>query len=130
MTLVTAVLLTVFSAAVPAQRNLTGEWVVKLTGAGGTPMPDLACKLTQKGQQLNGTCRAAANERAGALNIAGKVTGNKINCQWKVPAPDGGSWSFVLNGTSNARRGEIKGTFKVSFSAGGGTEGTFVAVRK
>ena len=129
MTLVTAILLTALGAAVPDQENLTGDWNVKLATAGAA-LPDLACKLTQKGQQLSGTCRAAANEQAGSVEIAGKVQGNKINCAWKVPTPDGGAWSFSLTGTADSKRSTIKGTFKVTGSSGGGSEGTFVAARK
>ena len=129
MTVLTAVLAVALGAIAPAQKDLTGDWNVRLS-AEWTTFPDLACKLTQKGQALTGSCRAAGDEKGKSVDIAGKVQGNKINCEWKLPTPDGTMWSFVLTGTADQKKSQIKGAFKISSASGAGGAGTFFATRQ
>ena len=116
--------------AAPLQdAGVSGVWDVKLS-ADWTTMPDLVCKLRQKGQALSGSCKAAGDEKGKTADIVGTVQGNKINCEWKVTTPDGATWSFELAGTADERKSQIKGAFKISNAAGAVGDGTFLATRQ
>jgi len=130
MGIITAVLMASLIAAAPAQKGITGTWDVALKADWSAALPDLVCTLTQKGQALTGSCRPAADAQSKGVDIAGKVRGNKIDCAWKVPAPDGTAWAFTLIGTSDPRRSRISGVFKMANGAGAASSGRFVATRR
>jgi len=130
MGMITAVLMVSLIAAAPAPKGISGTWDVKLKADWSAALPDLVCTLTQKGQALTGTCRPAADAQSKGVGIAGKVRGNKVDCAWNVPTPDGATWAFTLTGTTDPTRSRISGVFRMANAAGAASSGKFVATRQ
>jgi hypothetical protein len=118
-------LLPAFAVSVSAA-DVSGVWDMSLK-ANWTSIPELVCTLSQNGQGLTGSCRAAAERNGKAVNLtAGKVDGDSISCQWNVVTPDGESWTYALTGTVDAHGTMMKGVLKLSSRLSEG-EGTFTS---
>ena len=127
MTKTRVALLVLFGLVVPVSAaDVTGNWKLNVNLNG---VPELLCTVTQKDQQLEGTCKAGGE--AGVNLNDGRVNGNQVSWSWKVPTPDGNTWTYVFTGTLDANGNIIKGLAK--FSVGSGSkqnEVTFTATKQ
>ncbi len=70
------------SAAQSASPNVTGDWVVQITGdefIAGT------LHLTQVGNTIVGSADAKGAQGSGVLQINGTMEGNKLSGKWRAP---------------------------------------------
>ena len=100
--------LAVCTAAVPLfadGASINGKWNLHTSIAGNES--DMACELTQKDEGVTGKC---TSER-GAVDMAGKVTGQKVSLSYKSEY-NGTPLTVVYEGTLDAATG-IKGSVSV-----------------
>ena len=111
-----------------ASADVSGKWKLNLT-ADWTTIPELTCTLSQKGQELSGSCGEAASDGRRADVIAGKIDDGTVSWQMKGSTPDGETFTYSLTGTVDAKGTTMKGSFKVStrFSTG---QGSFSATKQ
>ena len=115
--------------SVSAAADISGIWEMGLK-ADWTSIPDLVCTFSQKGQELTGSCKAAAEPNGKTVDLTGgKVDGDRVSCQWNVVTPDGETWTYALTGMLDANGTMMKGAFRLSsrFSEG---EGSFTAKKQ
>ena len=121
-------MLPVLIASVSAA-DVSGTWTMTLS-ADWTRIPGLVCSFAQKGQELSGTCKAAADPGGkGTDLIDGSVDGDKFSCRWNIVTPDGEPWTYALTGTVDANGMMMKGSFKLSSRLSEG-EGSFTAQKQ
>ena len=109
--------------------DISGTWELRFK-ADWTSIPGVVCTLAQKGDELTGSCQAVDEPQGPTVDLtAGKVDGDKVNCEWKVVTPGGDAWTYALAGTLDGTRTKIDGVFKLSGRFGGG-EGSFTAAKR
>jgi hypothetical protein len=130
MTKLLSTLLVMTILVVPVSAaNVSGVWGMTLK-TDFTTIPELICTLSQNGQSLTGTCRAAAEPNGKTVDLTGgKVDGTKVSCQWNVVTPDGERWTYALTGTLDAKETTMEGTFTLS-SASSQAKGRFSAKKQ
>ena len=96
MTKTRLALLVLFGLVVPVSAaDVSGNWKlnIKLNG-----VPELVCGLTQKDQRLEGTCKSAEWRADQGVDLSdGKIDGDQVSWSWKVPTPDGNTWTCAFN---------------------------------
>jgi hypothetical protein len=103
--------------------DVSGIWEMSLK-ADWTTIPHLVCTLSQNGQELTGSCKAAGEPNGKQVDLTGgSVEGDTVSCQWNVVTPDGDTWTYALTGTLDSNGTMMKGTFKLSSRSreGGGS---------
>jgi hypothetical protein len=109
--------------------DVSGRWAMTLS-ADWTRIPNLVCAFSQKGQDLSGTCRAAADPNGSAVDVIdGRIDAERFSCRWNIVTPDGEPWTYALTGTVDANGTMMKGSFKLSSRSSEG-EGTFTAKKQ
>lgn len=85
-------IITPITAAAQATPNITGDWVVQVTGdefVAGT------LHLTQVGDTVVGSADAKGAQGSGVLQINGTLSGNKLSGKWR--SPKGNTGWITLN---------------------------------
>ena len=109
--------------------DISGNWDLTLK-ADWTSIPALSCTLSQDGQKVTGSCRAAGEPADRAVQLTdSRIDGDRVQFGWQIMTPDGEKWVYTLNGTVDEKAGAMKGSFKVSSRVGGG-DGTFTAKKR
>ncbi len=109
--------------------DISGSWKMSFK-ASWTTIPDLVCTLSQKGERLEGTCKAGGDAKGVDLND-GRINAERVSWTWKLVVPDGVTWTFVFAGTLDADGTAMNGV--VSLTAGPGAkpnEATFAATKE
>ena len=130
MTLVVHTLISLFVvAAGGSSGDVSGTWNLSLK-ADWIKIPPLTCALTQKGQDVAGTCTADGDPEGRRVQFTnGRIADGKVQFSWRVDTPDGEAWTYTLNGKVDEKAGTMSGDFKVSSRVGGG-DGTFSAKKR
>jgi hypothetical protein len=106
--------------------DISGSWNMSFK-ASWTTIPDLVCALVQKGDRLEGTCKAGGDAKGVDLTD-GRIEAERVGWTWKIPVPDGVTWTFAFAGTLDASGTAMNGV--VTLTAGPGAkpnEATFAA---
>ena len=106
--------------------DISGTWKMNFK-ASWTSIPDLVCTLSQKGDRLDGACRAGSDAKGVDLTD-GRVDGERVSWTWKIVVPDGVTWTFAFAGALDANSAGMNGV--VTLTAGPGAkpnEATFAA---
>jgi hypothetical protein len=98
--------------------SLSGNWQVD-SAAGGSQSRQ-ACALTQKANELTGTC----NSERGTVELKGKVDGKNVTWTYKTDSP-GGLVTVVYKGTIDSADKMAGTLLAVEYSV----EGEFTATR-
>ena len=111
-------LLAVFAATVSAA-DVSGNWKMSFK-ADWTTIPDLACTLSQKDQQLEGTCRDATGRSEDAVALTdGRINVDQVSWSWKIlVAPTGVTWTWVFTGKLDAEGRAMNGVAMLSAGPG------------
>ena len=107
------------AAAVAADDvSLSGKWEIQRSAAGNESRQD--CVMTQKDNDLTGTCR----DERGTVQMSGKVDGKHVTWTYKGDSP-GGPLTVVYTGTLDSPDKITGKVLAVEFSI----EGEFTATR-
>lgn len=118
-------------AAVPAAADVSGRWTMRFK-ADWTSIPDLTCTLSQKDQQVEGSCREGGNTDDGGVPLTdGRLDGDQVTWTLRVVLPNGDTWTYAFTGTLDTKGTTIDGIVRLSsqFSAKPG-EARFTATRQ
>jgi hypothetical protein len=111
-----SLLLSAVFAAPAWAADVTGNWKLNINLNG---VPELACALTQKDQRLEGTCKAAVWKADEKIDLnEGKTDGDQVSWSWKVPTPDGNTWTYAFSGKLDADGKVMKGVAMLSVGPG------------
>jgi hypothetical protein len=113
-------ILLALAVASAADTSLTGTWKIQRSAGGNESQQD--CAITQKDNDLSGTCAAADRE---TVKITGKVSGKTVTWTYKGDSP-GGPVTVVYNGTIESPTRIAGKVTAVEFSI----EGDFTATRQ
>jgi hypothetical protein len=110
-----------------AAADVSGVWDLTLK-TDSTTIPRLVCAFDQNGQELTGSCKPPGAPRSEAVDLTGKVDGDRVSCQWNVVTPNGQKWTYVLTGKLDAKNTTMGGTFTLSGGFKG--EGSFTGTKQ
>jgi len=99
--------------------SLSGKWQIYRNGGGNESQQD--CTLTQKSNDLTGTCTSPGQE---TVQIGGKVEGKKVTLTYKGDSA-GGPVTVVYTGTIESADKITGKVIALEFSI----EGEFIATR-
>ena len=83
--------------------------------------------LPERREWLEGTCKAAGDAKGVDLTD-GMIEAERVSWTWRIPVPDGVTWTFAFAGTLDANGTAMNGV--VTLTAGPGAkpnEATFAA---